>query len=277
MVRQERGLIPIGRFAAQANLSPRQLRYYHALGLLPPAAVDPRSGYRYYAEAQRATAELIALLRSVDMPVPEIQSLLADRSPANVRRVFDRLRAGVEDRLRQAREVLDRLDTLELEESVMEQQATVYPYEAFTEESREVLQLTQRLADDAGDGHIGPEHLLAALASPPAGDAGVALRGLGLDTEAILGAVAAERGPAPAERPEHPLPDAALRGVIAGAFAAAGVDPAAASPDVVDTANLLRRTVEADGASAALRRLGVDQARVLAALTPGPTASPPDR
>lgn len=261
------GLIPIGRFARLANLSPRQLRYYHALGLLPPAAVDPHSGYRYYAEAQRATAELIALLRSVDMPVPEIQSLLADRSPDNVRRVFDRLRSSVEDRLRQAREVLDRLDTLTLEESLMErQETTVYPYEAFTDESREVLQLTQRLADDAGDGHIGPEHMLAALASPSAGRAGTALRGLGLSTEGILHAAAGDRDAPATARPEHLLPNAALRGVVADAFAAAGVDPAAAGERVIDTANLLRGTVGATDATAVLRRLGVEPARVLTAL-----------
>ena len=49
-----RELLPIGRFGKQAQLTPRQLRYYHALGLLVPAAVDPGSGYRYYAEAQLA-------------------------------------------------------------------------------------------------------------------------------------------------------------------------------------------------------------------------------
>jgi DNA-binding transcriptional MerR regulator len=260
------GLIPIGRFARLANLSPRQLRYYHALGLLPPAAIDPSSGYRYYGEAQRATAELIALLRSVDMPVPEIQSLLADRSPANVRRVFDRLRSSVEDRLRQAREVLDRLDTLSLEESVVTQQeSTVYPYEAFTDESREVLQLTQRLADDAGAAQIGPEHMLAALASERAGAAGVALRGLGLDTEAILGATAPSDSQK-ADQPEHALPSGALRDLIAGAFAAVGIAPGAAGERVIDTRTLLLSTVRGDEAAGALRRLGVEPARVLAAL-----------
>ncbi len=54
-------LLPIGRFGKEAQLTPRQLRYYHALGVLVPASVDPDSGYRYYAEAQLATAELVSL------------------------------------------------------------------------------------------------------------------------------------------------------------------------------------------------------------------------
>jgi hypothetical protein len=35
-------LLSIGRFGKEAQLTPRQPRYYHALGLLVPAAVDPR-------------------------------------------------------------------------------------------------------------------------------------------------------------------------------------------------------------------------------------------
>jgi DNA-binding transcriptional MerR regulator len=92
-------LLPIGRFGKESQLSPRQLRYYHALGLLVPAAINPDSGYRYYASAQIATAELIALLRTADMPVADIQALLADRSQANVRAIFERLRAGLEQKL----------------------------------------------------------------------------------------------------------------------------------------------------------------------------------
>ena len=262
----DRRLLPIGRFARLASLTPRQLRYYHSLGLLVPAAVDPDSGYRYYAEAQRAAAELIALLRSVDMPVPEIQSLLEDRSPANVRRVFDRLRRTVEERLRDAQEILARLDGLTLEDTLMERkEATVYPYEAFTDESREVLLLTQRLAQDAGHGAIGAEHMLAALASDSAGAAGATLRRLGVGTDEVMraaGAIVAERGGS-APGPERALPDGALRGVVAEAFAAAGVDPSAPAERVIDTTNLLRRTVGAPAAAAVLERLRVPPARVL--------------
>lgn len=259
---RDRELISIGRFGRLANLSPRQLRYYHALGLLTPAAVDPASGYRYYAEAQRETAELIALLRSIDMPVAEIQSLLADRSPANVRAVFDRLRATVEERLGHARRMLGRIDRLILEDIAMEQKQATYPYLAFTEESREVLQLTQRLAEDAGHGRIGPEHLLAGLAGDPAGRAGAALRGLGVDARAVVAAITAEPGTG-----GPPLPTAAVRDVIAAAFDAAGIaDPAQAGEEVIDSANLLRCTLRSEDAAAVLRRLGVAPAAVLAEL-----------
>jgi DNA-binding transcriptional MerR regulator len=267
-------LISIGRFARLSRLTPRQLRYYHALGLLLPATVDPDSGYRYYASTQQALAELIALLRSVDMPVSEIQSLLSDRSPANIRAVFDRLRLRIEERLTHAQDILDRLDTLTLEDAVMEQKSpATYPYVAFTEESREVLKLAQQLAEDAGHHYIGSEHLLAALASEQAGEAGAALRRLGIETRAVMDVASAiHRETGPQEPVQGPLvPIAAMRELIGGAFAGAGYEPATTAEQVIGTVELLRSTVrerpdEKVGAAAALQRLGVTPSHVLASL-----------
>jgi DNA-binding transcriptional MerR regulator len=46
--------------------------------LLPPAWVDPDSGYRYYCDNQLQQATLIALLRRAGMPLVEIRSFLRD-------------------------------------------------------------------------------------------------------------------------------------------------------------------------------------------------------
>jgi len=40
------GLVPIGRFSKMTRLSVKALRLYDENGLLPPAHVDPSSGYR---------------------------------------------------------------------------------------------------------------------------------------------------------------------------------------------------------------------------------------
>ncbi len=69
-------MIPIGQFARLTRLSVKQLRSYDALGLLVPARVDERSGYRYYHEGQARTAITIALLRSLDVPLETIRELL---------------------------------------------------------------------------------------------------------------------------------------------------------------------------------------------------------
>jgi len=70
-------LIPIGRFSRVSRLSIKALRHYADAGLLVPAWVDPSSGYRYYTYAQATQAEVIRVLRSLDMPLDEIGEVLA--------------------------------------------------------------------------------------------------------------------------------------------------------------------------------------------------------
>ena len=73
-------LMTIGAFAERTRLSPKALRLYDRLGLLPPARTDPASGYRLYSEDQVASAQLIALLRRLDMPLLVIADIAAKPS-----------------------------------------------------------------------------------------------------------------------------------------------------------------------------------------------------
>lgn len=70
-------MLSIGVFARRSRLSMKALRLYDRLGLLPPADVDPRSGYRRYRQSQLVTARLIVLLRRLDMPLAEIREVAA--------------------------------------------------------------------------------------------------------------------------------------------------------------------------------------------------------
>lgn len=89
----------IGKFSRRSGIPVGHLRHYHDIGLLQAAYVDPESGYRYYAAAQAEAAELIGILRSIDVPVRDIQRLLADPSESNVRHVLTAHRARLEERL----------------------------------------------------------------------------------------------------------------------------------------------------------------------------------
>jgi DNA-binding transcriptional MerR regulator len=74
-------LVNIGTFALQTGLSIPMLRYYHEIGVLEPASVDPDTGYRRYSREQVARARLIGRLRSVEVPVNELtQALAADEA-----------------------------------------------------------------------------------------------------------------------------------------------------------------------------------------------------
>ena len=69
-------VVTIGAFARMAQLSPKALRLYDELGLLPPAAVDSDTGYRYYRPAQADRARLIAWLRRLGLPLARIGEIL---------------------------------------------------------------------------------------------------------------------------------------------------------------------------------------------------------
>jgi len=88
-------LMPIGAFAERTRLSPKALRLYDRLGLLPPARTDPGSGYRFYSEDQVASARLVALLRRLGMPLVVIADITA-RPPVEAAEAVGSYWAGVE-------------------------------------------------------------------------------------------------------------------------------------------------------------------------------------
>jgi DNA-binding transcriptional MerR regulator len=67
----------IGDFARATHMSVKTLRHYHRIGLLEPADIDPDSGYRYYTTDQIPTAQVIRRFRQLDMPLEDIQAVLA--------------------------------------------------------------------------------------------------------------------------------------------------------------------------------------------------------
>jgi protein phosphatase len=73
-------LLSIGAFADATRLSQKALRLYDELGLLPPAFVDPASGYRFYDPAQLERARLVAWLRRLGMPLARIR-VVCDAEP----------------------------------------------------------------------------------------------------------------------------------------------------------------------------------------------------
>jgi DNA-binding transcriptional MerR regulator len=69
--------LTIGDFARAAHLSHKTLRYYHRVGVLAPADVDPDTGYRRYRTDQIPVAQVIRRFRDLDMPLEDIRAVLA--------------------------------------------------------------------------------------------------------------------------------------------------------------------------------------------------------
>jgi DNA-binding transcriptional MerR regulator len=69
--------LAIGDFAKATHLTVKTLRHYHEAGVLEPSEIDPQTGYRRYSTAQIPTAQIIRRFRNLDMPLKEIQAVIA--------------------------------------------------------------------------------------------------------------------------------------------------------------------------------------------------------
>lgn len=83
--------MPIGAFARRCGLSISALRFYDECDVLKPAAIDPRTGYRSYAEDQLGDADLVRRLRRLEMPVAGIREFLAASSDTRHKALADHL------------------------------------------------------------------------------------------------------------------------------------------------------------------------------------------
>ncbi|MGW3888250.1 DNA polymerase III subunit beta family protein [Micromonospora chokoriensis] len=101
----------IGELARASGLTVSALRFYDSAGVLEPALVDPVTGYRWYTDEQIAPARLVAGLRRIGMPVPEIAAAVR-AEPAAVHLLLDTHLRRLVDGLADARREVTRLRTL---------------------------------------------------------------------------------------------------------------------------------------------------------------------
>lgn len=105
----------IKELSQRTNLSPKTIRYYEEIGLLPPPKRLP-NGYRDYEETAVPRIKLVAGARTLGFSLDDIREILAlrDRREAPCRVVLDLLQAKAAEIQQRIRE-LERLQT-ELEE-----------------------------------------------------------------------------------------------------------------------------------------------------------------
>jgi DNA-binding transcriptional MerR regulator len=104
MWRMDDARLSISVFGRRSRLSMKALRLYDRLGLLTPAEVDERSGYRWYREGQLETARLIAMLRRLDMPLTVVGEVVSAPA-AKAAELIDEFWAATERRVASQREL----------------------------------------------------------------------------------------------------------------------------------------------------------------------------
>lgn len=130
-------LLTIGQFSRVCWLSIKALRLYDETGLLHPAYVDPTTNYRYYGPDQAPIARAIAILRTLDMPLIEIQELVTASDADKVRARLDAHRTVLEANLRRDEQKLKRVENFIKKGAVM-----TYDIQIKEVEPAEVIGLT---------------------------------------------------------------------------------------------------------------------------------------
>lgn len=78
----------IGEFAQLAGVSIKTIRFYDEIGLLRPAAVDPRTRYRHYLPRQLEELASILALKDLGISLSEIRALLGNSGPGTTRQAL---------------------------------------------------------------------------------------------------------------------------------------------------------------------------------------------
>jgi len=72
----EEGLMRIGELAGFFNVSAKALRVYEKLGIIKPAKIDERTGYRYYDAGAVHKLDALVELKQLGFSLAEVKKLL---------------------------------------------------------------------------------------------------------------------------------------------------------------------------------------------------------
>ena len=150
-------LVGVGAFAQLSGLTVETLRHYHQVGLLVPAEVDDRTGYRRYGLRQLPRARALAALRDVGMPLGDVAAVVdaTDRAARRARLAEHRRRLA-EDARRAAGRV-DAMDRMIEREDVMGSPLRIGEGTPALSDERLARELLGTL-DRTDLGHLGVRH-----------------------------------------------------------------------------------------------------------------------
>lgn len=119
MTKRTTAQLRIGELAAEQGLNPKTIRYYEAIGLLPPPPRTP-AGYRLYTAADRERLAFIAKAKALGLSLEEIAEILQLRGDGmmpceHVLAILDQKLVAVEEQLRTLLEFREDLRALRAE------------------------------------------------------------------------------------------------------------------------------------------------------------------
>ncbi len=81
--------LTIGELAKIRNLNVQSLRYYEKLGILVPAYINPKSGYRYYTPDQIMILDTVLLCIDLGIPLKELKSYMVESGQLKLEQLLE--------------------------------------------------------------------------------------------------------------------------------------------------------------------------------------------
>jgi DNA-binding transcriptional MerR regulator len=101
----------IGEFAELCGVSAKTLRFYDQVGVLRPASVDPRTGYRRYLPQQLEQMASILALKNLGVPLAQVGEFSAKKGASAGRRaILNNLKRKIEHSIQTATQSLNWID-----------------------------------------------------------------------------------------------------------------------------------------------------------------------
>ena len=98
----------IGEFAELCGVSAKTLRFYDEVGVLRPASVDSRTGYRRYLPQQLEQMASILALKNLGVPLAEVSEFTAKKgASADRRAILNNLKRRIEHSIQTATQSLN--------------------------------------------------------------------------------------------------------------------------------------------------------------------------
>jgi DNA-binding transcriptional MerR regulator len=193
-------LLSIGAFSRATLISANTLRAYHESGLLEPAVVDARTGYRGYRVTQLGDASVIRDLRALDVPLARIREVLAARDPRVTRRVLAEHQERMRQQLARTEQILSTVTDLLGDPAAVTRHAVTERVRPATT----ALTVTGEVSPDGfaaflDDAYARLFETLARVQRPPAGPPGALFPAEYVDGPSTVTAFVPVAGPVPPE------------------------------------------------------------------------------
>ncbi|MBE0688300.1 MAG: MerR family transcriptional regulator [Anaerolineaceae bacterium] len=131
-------MLTIKQISQLAQVTPRTLRYYDQIGLLPPEEIG-ENGYRYYSDASLLKLQQILFYRESDMPLEQIKEIMG-RDHYDLHEALEDHKNQLSKRIERLRKLITTVDrTLKFIKGEEEMSKNML-FDAFNEEEQEKME-----------------------------------------------------------------------------------------------------------------------------------------